>query len=94
MIRIKNIKFIFISFLLLNIFNYNALATNPPLSGLSSDMNYILSFSPRDSVTDIGNLANEDKGVSIMYYDGLGRPLQQIQYMQTDEKQNIYNPFV
>jgi RHS repeat-associated protein len=54
--------------------------TPPPLpdSNLSSNQNYIHTVTPTVETTDVTLLANENKIESVVYFDGIGRPIESI----------------
>jgi RHS repeat-associated protein len=59
----------------------NVIVNAQPNCGTSNDENYIHTIVPRAAVsseTGLDNLVDEDKIESITYFDGLGRPKQQI----------------
>ncbi|QJD95750.1 RHS repeat-associated core domain-containing protein [Mucilaginibacter robiniae] len=66
----------------------------------SSNQNYVITYVPRDStVTDLStnglkNLSNCKVMASIAYFDGLGRPLQNIQVKGSTNGFDVVQPFV
>ncbi|MDR0659270.1 MAG: DUF6443 domain-containing protein, partial [Prevotellaceae bacterium] len=65
---------------------------NPNDYTFSSDHNYILSYTPQIASTDISQVEKKKRGATIVYYDGLGRPMQQIGIVASPRYHDIVTP--
>ncbi len=61
----------------------------PGESTTLSDENYIYTIIPKIKTTNMGSLASEEKIESITYYDGLGRPMQNIGIKASPDAKDI-----
>lgn len=59
---------------------------------LSFDKNYILAYTPQQPCTDAAELPVEQRGAQVIYYDGLGRPLQQVQPLASPWLEDVVTP--
>ena len=54
-----------------------------------SNQNYIYNISPRIPTTDVTTLSNSEKIESVTYFDGLGRPMQQVAIRAGGDSEDI-----
>ena len=74
-----------------------ATVTVTPASGTvtpSANANYIITYKPRTAVTSGGTLNPGNSIVDITYYDGLGRPEQQIAVAGSPQDKDVVTPIV
>ncbi|MBC2844626.1 DUF6443 domain-containing protein [Winogradskyella flava] len=55
-----------------------AVTVSPPQTAGLSNENYIYNITPRIATGDVTTLSNAEKIESVTYFDGLGRPMQQV----------------
>ncbi|TBN04485.1 hypothetical protein EYD45_07545 [Hyunsoonleella flava] len=54
-----------------------------------SDQNYVYTITPTEGVNNLGSLSSNQRRESVMYYDGLGRPMQSIAIRAGGQGQDI-----
>ncbi len=54
-----------------------------------SDQNYVYTITPRDTIADVSMLNDDQKIESVTYFDGLGRPMQNVGIGAGGSKQDI-----
>lgn len=64
-------------------------------AGFADNMNYIITSSPKIAVNSMQQLVNSnDVNIDITYFDGLGRPIQQVNNQQSNSGKNIITPIL
>lgn len=64
--------------------------SSSPTSGFGNDQNYILTITPKIAVSSVQNISNAtDVENNITYFDGLGRPMQNISNGQSNQGNDI-----
>ncbi|MDR0660839.1 MAG: DUF6443 domain-containing protein, partial [Prevotellaceae bacterium] len=58
----------------------------------SADRNYILTYTPQVASTDISQVEKKKRGPTVVYYDGLGRPMQEIAVVASPQYHDIITP--
>lgn len=62
-----------------------------PIATPSKDKNYIISHTPRQGEDSINEISHKKRGTQITYFDGLGRKMQQIGFLQSPDEKILYN---